>query len=140
MSELSDDRIDTSFDVRSDATTDDPDQSSPTLRRYHQMLWSKPLPDGNLFELDTVTPWAYLHHASARGEFFLSSDSITHSYATWKRTASLIGQMDRQEIESFQALGYTIGEMLIFPSNKIEGATRSTWRAVCTPRSAIVST
>ena len=30
--------IDTTFDFRTDATTDDPDRSSPTLRRYHQAL------------------------------------------------------------------------------------------------------
>lgn len=29
----------------------DPDSRSPTLRRYHRLLWSKPLPDGRPFEL-----------------------------------------------------------------------------------------
>ena len=38
--------IDTSFDVRTDSRGKDPDTWSPTLCRYHQLLWSKPLPSG----------------------------------------------------------------------------------------------
>ncbi|WP_156253631.1 DUF6994 family protein [Pseudactinotalea terrae] len=113
--------IDTAYDFRRDATTADPDQSSPTLRRYHQLLWSKPLPDGRVFTLDTTTPWAYLYHLSEAGEFFLSSDSITHSYATWRSTADLIAKVDPRDVEEFRTLGYTIGGMLIFPSNKVDG-------------------
>ena len=44
--------IDTRFDTRSDAGGRDPDSHSKTLRRYHQLLWSKPLPSGALFDLD----------------------------------------------------------------------------------------
>lgn len=41
--------IDTTFDVYSDTPIGrDPDSHSPTLRRYHQMLWSKRLPDAPL--------------------------------------------------------------------------------------------
>ena len=36
--------IDTSFDFRRDSPKGDPDKYSPTLHRYHQLLWSKPLP------------------------------------------------------------------------------------------------
>ncbi|WP_419790152.1 DUF6994 family protein [Sphaerochaeta associata] len=35
--------IDTNFNVYSDAKGIDPDNSSPTLKRYHKLLWSKPL-------------------------------------------------------------------------------------------------
>lgn len=36
--------IDTAFDFRTDTPPGrDPDSHSPTLRRYHQLLWSKPL-------------------------------------------------------------------------------------------------
>src|SRR5580765_8038155 len=66
--------IDTSFDVRTDARGRDPDLTSPTLRRYHRLLWSKPLPCGMPFTLDTVTPRRYLHHHSELGEFSLASD------------------------------------------------------------------
>ena len=38
--------IDVWFDCRQDANGKDPDQHSPTLKRYHAELWTKPLPDG----------------------------------------------------------------------------------------------
>lgn len=44
--------IDTSFDFRIDSAGKDPDKCSPTLRRYHRMLWSKPLPGGEVFALE----------------------------------------------------------------------------------------
>lgn len=62
--------IDTSDDFRTDAGGKDPDTHSPTLRRYHKDLWSKPLPSGALFDLDDTTPGVYLHHRSGLGESF----------------------------------------------------------------------
>jgi hypothetical protein len=45
--------IDITFDLRTDAIgkNPDPDASSPTLLRYHHLLWTKPLPSGRHFEL-----------------------------------------------------------------------------------------
>ena len=45
--------IDVAFDFRTDAKgkTPDPDKDSPTLRLYHRLLWSKPLPSGAFFDL-----------------------------------------------------------------------------------------
>jgi hypothetical protein len=72
--------IDTTFDVYSDTPTGrDPDSHSPTLRRYHKTLWSKPLPDGSAFSLSDQYPKRYLLHKSQRGEFSLSSDSLGHT-------------------------------------------------------------
>ena len=49
--------IDTSFDFRVDAGGKDPDSHSPTLRKDHKRLWSRPLPGGVPFELrDTTHP------------------------------------------------------------------------------------
>lgn len=56
--------IDTTFDFRTDSGGRDPDAHSPTLRRYHQRLWSRPLPSGTMFVLDDTTPGEYLHHQS----------------------------------------------------------------------------
>ncbi len=64
--------IDTSFDFRTDAGGRDPDSRSPTLRKYHRHLWSRPLPGGAPFELLDTTPGIYLHHRSGLGEFQLS--------------------------------------------------------------------
>jgi hypothetical protein len=69
--------VNTTFNVYSDARGGDPDSTSPTLRAYHKILWSKPLPNGKTFELFEKSG-VYLHHKSALGEFFLGSDAITH--------------------------------------------------------------
>ena len=106
--------IDTTFDVRSDAGGKDPDSNSKTLRRYHRLLWSKPLPGGAPFELD-----AKLHHISGLGEFWLSSDAITHTYSTWGRPAHLvevIRQVPDREMTAFYDLGCTVGAYTVFPA------------------------
>ena len=73
--------IDIAFDFRSDTPPGkDADTCSPTLRRYHQLLWSKPLPSGELFELDVTAPPYYLHHRSELGEFWLSSDAVVPTF------------------------------------------------------------
>lgn len=38
--------IDVQFDFRQDANNKDPDQHSPTLKRYLAELWTKPLHNG----------------------------------------------------------------------------------------------
>ena len=48
--------IDITFDFRRDTPEGkDPDTYSKTLRRYHQLLWSKRLPGGELFDLLRLT-------------------------------------------------------------------------------------
>ena len=106
--------IDTAFDVRSDAGGRDPDSHSKTLRRYHQLLWGRPLPDGTAFDLDDR-----LHHTSDRGEFWLSSDAIAHTYSTWSNPARLvevIRQVPRSDMAAFYDLGCTVGAYLVFPT------------------------
>ena len=76
--------IDTAFHG-SDAGGRDPDRYSTTLRGYHQLLWGKPLPGGGDFDLD-----ARLHHMSDFGQFWLSSDSIAHTYTGWSRRKRLV--------------------------------------------------
>ena len=61
--------IDTAFDFRSDSPNGDPDKYSPTLHRYHQLLWSKPLPSGAPFTLEDGRPGNYLVHRSDLGTF-----------------------------------------------------------------------
>tara|TARA_B100000886_G_scaffold247583_1_gene174308 strand:+ start:79 stop:798 length:720 start_codon:yes stop_codon:yes gene_type:complete len=96
----------------------DPDTYSDTLRKYHQFLWSKPLPNGVVFNLD-IKKIKVLCHKSELGEFLLSSDSIAHDYSKWKSTENIIKQIPKNEIETFFNLGCTIGGYIIFPSNRI---------------------
>lgn len=111
--------IDTSFNVFTDAKGGDPDSTSPTLRRYHKILWSKPLPNGALFELSDNKKGAYLYHKSGLGEFHLGSDAITHSYKNHANKRLITEQVPGAVNELFDA-GSTIGAYIIFPNNKID--------------------
>lgn len=114
--------IDITFDFRSDTPKGkDPDAYSPTLRKYHQILWSKNLPNGFHFTLNDTHDNAYLYHSSNLGEFYLSSDTATHTFSRWKSMSHIIQMVPVEEIEEFRYLAYTIGSMLIFPSNRING-------------------
>ena len=116
--------IDPTFDFRNDTPgwpIADPDAKSPTLRRYHKLLWSKPLPRGVLFDLDDSTPGAYLYHRSDLGEFWLGSDAVMQTFTRWPEMQHITGQLSQAENDQFYALGYAIGGMMVFPSNRIGG-------------------
>lgn len=116
----SDNAIDISFDFRSDTPPGgDPDALSPTLRRYHKLLWSKPLPNRRLFDLDDTVAGAYLHHRSELGEFRLCSDAVMPTFTRWVSLKHITGLFSEQESEAFNYLGYTIGGMMVFPGNRI---------------------
>lgn len=105
--------IDTHFDVRTDSRGKDPDSHSATLRGFHQLLWSKPLPSGAMFGLDDR-----LTHVSDLGEFSLSSDAITNTYRQWSRPRALVEARDQtlqQELDAFLKLGCTVGAYTVFP-------------------------
>jgi hypothetical protein len=114
--------VDITFDFRADTPAGkDPDSFSPTLRKYHKFLWSKSLPNGKAFMLDDSKDGAYLHHESELGEFYLSSDTATHTFSRWASMSEIIAQIDKDEIEVFRHLAYTMGSMIIFPSNRVDG-------------------
>jgi hypothetical protein len=112
--------IDIAFDFRSDAKGKDPDSHSPTLRSYHRLLWSKPLPSGASFDLSDATPGVYLHHRSGLGEFFLSSDSVVPTFTRWPALKPITEQFPEWENEAFMTIAYTIGAMMVFPGNQID--------------------
>ena len=112
--------IDINFNVYSDTPEGkDPDSCSSTLRNYHKILWSKPLPNGSIFDLDDKTPML-LHHKSELGEFFLSSDSIGHTYSRIQNMSHIINKVPSEEIDSFFSLCSTIGGYIIYPSKRVD--------------------
>lgn len=112
--------IDTTCDVRTDARGKDADKYSPTLRRYHKHLWSKPLPNGTPFTLSDRHPDAYLHHSSHLGEFFLASDSVIPSFRSWKSMQNVTQSVPSEFLDNFQKVNHTIGGFMIFPGNKVD--------------------
>ena len=108
-------KLDIDFDFRTEAHGKDVDFASPTLKKYHQFLWSKPLPNGDVFALNVVNDSSYLHYKSRKETFHLTSDSISNSYRSSKRMSKVIQELD-SEAKRFQNVGNTIGGYIIFPS------------------------
>ena len=99
----------------------DPDSKSPTLRNYHKLLWSKPMPSGKVFELKDNPPELskkYLYHKSDLGYFVFGSDAITHSYRNHKRKKQITEQIP-DEVNDLFIQGGNIASYIIFPKNKI---------------------
>jgi len=111
--------LDTNFNMYSDAKGGDPDRTSPTLRRYHMLLWSKTLPNGEFFELHENRNGSYLWHNSSLGAFSLGSDAITHSYKNHLTKKWITSQIP-QEVNELFNLGSTIGAYIIFPNKQVE--------------------
>lgn len=112
--------VDTGFKMHSDSRGRDPDLASPTLRRYHKILWSKPLPFGEAFELRTDKAGCYLYHESALGKFALGSDCIAHSYRRHARKSEVIAQVGSAAQELYEKAS-TIAGYVVFPCNKVGG-------------------
>ena len=113
--------IDTNFNFYSDTPKGkDPDSFSPTLRKYHKLLWSKSLPGNKIFTLNDNRTNSYLYHKSELGEFHLSSDAITHTYSNFRNMSNIISQIPDKKIKDFYSLCSTIGAYIIFPSNRID--------------------
>jgi hypothetical protein len=92
----------------------DPDSRSPTLRRYHQLLWSKPLPDGRPFELHaglTLSP--YLVYEADGTRIVLGSDTIATRHR--KKLSHLYAQLPDKTNDAFLRRSYTICGFMIFP-------------------------
>lgn len=106
--------VDTSFDVRSDSKGRDPDSSSQTLRRFHQQLWNGKLQSGDFFEL-TRERGSYLQLTTSFGEWNMTSDSIVNTYTQWSRASRIVGQVSREELDSFLNVACTVGAYIVFP-------------------------
>ena len=119
--------IDVEFDFQKEAGLDragvqrDSDKYSPTLQEYHRILWSKPLPSGKMFELTKISD-NRLYHRSELGEFYLSSDRAIATFSSWVKMKHVIEQIPAKELKDFIRLTDTIGGIVIWPSNKINGS------------------
>lgn len=107
--------VDTAFDFLTETPPGkDADAVSPTLKRYHRLLWSKPLPSGPVFDLEDRSS-AYLVYESDVLTTYPASDAITTNL--YGKAAGIIEQIPPEQIPP--DLGYTIGSSIIFPGEKI---------------------
>jgi hypothetical protein len=111
--------FDPTFPFSSDAGGKDPDIASPTLRAYHQGLWTKPLPSGELFDL--VYDDTYLAYRAPHMTFVLSSDASIPTWSRWKRMHHIISQFPDQESIDFRRMAGQMGAMMLFPRNRVDG-------------------
>ena len=118
--------IDITFDFQAEAGFDntgtqrDSDKYSPTLQEYHRILWSKQLPSGEVFELTKIST-NRLYHKSDLGEFYLSSDRAIATFSSWIKMKPIIEQIPAGKLNEFIRLTDTIGGIVIWPSNKVNG-------------------
>ncbi len=104
------------LDYHDDSDGKDRDKYSPTLRRHHQLLWSKKLPKrSGRFDL-THEGGSHLTHRSPLGTFHLTSDAITTRLQ--KQAAKLIEGIPEDEIPQYR--GYTAGSALVFPGLQVD--------------------
>lgn len=111
-------KIDISFDFRTDSNGRDPDAYSPTLRRYHCLLWSKQLPIGEYLELEEEG--SNLVYRFNMQTLKFSSDSISNSYIGTKKIAHLANEVSPSEFKEFRDQGSTIGGYIVFPSARVD--------------------
>lgn len=96
----------------------DPDSRSKTLRLYSQLLWSKPLPNGEVMELEDGRSKFYLRWK----DFYFSNDSITASFRYYDNRPFLEKVKNavenyHQYVESYLHKLYQIGGEVILPSS-----------------------
>lgn len=129
--------IDITFDFRTDSAGKDPDSYSPTLLRYHQLLWSKPLPSGEQFQLTPRTrkPYVLLHNSSL-GDFYLTSDSVLPTFTRRPDMQAIIRQIPPADVIALDTITYTIGGMILWPANQIDRKWTINQARGCTARIA----
>jgi hypothetical protein len=76
----------------------------------------------------------YLYHQSEIGEFCLASDSVIPTFRKEQRLAGVFSEMPAAEREAFLRSTYTIGGMMIFPGNKVDGKMTINGARGCHPR------
>lgn len=92
----------------------DPDSASPTLRQYHQLLWSKELPDGRPFELQASKAKSpYLVYEIEKTRIVFGSDTIATRHR--KALHHLFTQLPDEVNEHFRRRAYTICGFMLFP-------------------------
>lgn len=112
-------RVDVAFEFHKNTSAGkDPDLFSPTLREYHRSIWSMQLPSGQMRAL-TSAGKVYFQYESSFGKFALSIDAITTKLKG--RASKIAKQIPADPLPP--DFGYTIGSSIIFPGNRIDGAS-----------------
>lgn len=99
----------------------DPDSKSKLLQLYHQALWSRRLPNGQVMELQIGRRGG--SYCLQWENFIFASDLLVNGYR-WLRLKSLLSDLERAIpnyrffTENYVRKTYTIGGMMIFPRRR----------------------
>ncbi|WP_159619457.1 DUF6994 family protein [Arthrobacter zhaoguopingii] len=119
--------FDTSYDYKSDNQGQsgfDADRDSDQLKADHELLWTKELPSGVLFEPKAPTESVkrrnnyLLFDGGSLGRHVYGSDAITNSYTDWTTPYALadaIASLDEEQKSRYLNQPYTIGSAMIWP-------------------------
>jgi len=109
--------IDINLDFCTEKGVELPDRDSPTLRKYHKLLWSKKLPNGEVPIL-SETDYNGLKLKTDTCELILSSDTMINPYTgNWKKI-DLRYLKEINEINEFIKLIHKIGNFIMYPRTK----------------------
>ncbi|MEO5314729.1 hypothetical protein PV772_11515 [Pseudarthrobacter sp. CC12] len=129
------------FDYLLDTTPPgtDADSNSPRLKADHQLLWTKELCGGQLFELAVseipkVRRKNYLMFEQTPDKSItFGSDAITNSYTRWVKPKALVeakAQLNEEQKRRYFDPPYTIGSAMIWPVRGIHLPTLNTARGM----------
>lgn len=109
----------------------------PHIAALPPPLWSKPLPSGGHFELtpQSQRPYALLHDSDL-GKFLLTSDTVLPTFSRGQCTQAIIGQLPPADVVALDTIRYTIGGMILWPGNRIDGKWTINQARGCTGRIA----
>ncbi len=118
-------QIDTSFNFQRalGEPNKDADKYSTILQDYHYFLWSKRLPNGEIFRLEKLNTACCLRYMPNGEEMILSSDRAVATFTRWKRMKHIIDQIPQAQLDEFINITETIGAILIWPSTRVDGKT-----------------
>lgn len=114
--------FDTKTDFQADARRRDPDIHSPLLQEFHRRLWTKKLPNGQMFTLvpAKVGSARVLRYQNAHDvDLELSSDTLANSHRN--KLAHFYAEMGPESNAEWHRVGGSIGGRIIFPRNRIQG-------------------
>lgn len=112
--------IDTTFNFQSETEPLDADKYSKKLQEYHRILWSKPLPNGKMFNLIAEDSNCQLTHNSTLGKFIISSDRAVPTFTRWEKMKHITSQIPKNKLDYFNYITDTIGGIVIWPAKKID--------------------
>lgn len=125
-------KIDINFDYREDSNCGDPDADSKKLYADHKLLWTKPLPCGNIFDLEVITKngkyGRLLIKNNNINDNFSSDRMCPHFDGTYR--GKFDGWLPSLDIDELKRKVRKIGGHIIFPAHRRNGFTINQARGI----------